>query len=377
LADYGADVIKIEKPLEGDPARKMGPFFKDIQHYEKSGLFLHLNFNKRGITLNLKTETGVDIVKNMVKDVDIVVENFRPGVMENLGLSYETLEKINPELVMTSISNFGQTGPYRDYKASELVMNGYHAMQYLGLPEREPQTMSGYLTQYQTGLSAAMVTMAAFLGSRYKGIGQHVDISIMETLLSSCDRKSAYTGAYSYAGLIAKREVIMTMGIGPLGAFECKDGYVQASIVTPKHWTSFCLLLERLYGDNISERFPSAWDLSKKEEFDAVCTPFFLEHTRSEIHAFAREARIAIAPMYTAEDVVKDFHLHERGFFVEVDHPVVGKTVQTGAPFKMSDTPWRMRRPAPVLGQHNEEVYSQMLGYTKQDLLTLSEMCVI
>jgi crotonobetainyl-CoA:carnitine CoA-transferase CaiB-like acyl-CoA transferase len=313
----------------------------------------------------------------MVKDVDIVVENFSPGVMENLGLSYKTLEKINPALVMTSISNFGQTGPYRDYKASELIMNGYHAMQYLGNPEREPQTLSGYLTQYQTGVAAASVSMAAFLGARYKGIGQHVDISIMESMLHSCDRKITYFAAYSYAGLISQREPIGAIGLGPLGAYQCKDGYVQASIVTPKHWAKFCGLLESVYGDNIVERFPSAWELEKKEEFYAVCIPFFLEHTKSEIHVMAREAGIAIAPMNTTEDVVNDPHLNERGFFIEVDHPVAGKIVQTGAPFKMSETPWQIRRPAPLLGQNNEEVYGQMLEYTKEDLLRLAEMGII
>ena len=135
--------------------------------------------------------------------------------------------------------------------------------------------------------------------------------------------------------------------------------------------------MERLYGNKVLDRFPNSWDISKKEEFDTVCTPFFLEHTKSEIHAMAREAKIAIAPMNTTEDLVKDVHLHEREFFVEVDHPVTGKTVQTGAPFKMSDTPWQLRRPAPLLGQHNEEVYGQILGYTKQDLVQLSKMGII
>ena len=377
LADYGADVIKIENPVGGDPARRIGPHFQDTPHHEKSGLFFHLNLNKRSITLDLKTATGVDIFKKMVKDVDIVVENFRPGVMESFGLSYETLEKINPALVMTSISNFGQTGPYRDYKASELVMNGFHVMSMLGLPEREPQTMSGNLTQYATGLSAAMVTMAALLDARYGGIGQYIDISVLDTMLGHGDRKLAYTMAYSYAGLIGEREPIYNLGVAPLGAFECKDGYVQVSVVTQDHWTIFCGILERLYGGNLVERFPSPWDLSLKEEFDAVFIPFLLEHTKSEIHAMAREARIAIAPLNTVEDLAKDPHLNERGFFTEVNHPVVGKVIQTGAPFKMSETPWQIKRPAPLLGQHNEEVYSQMIGYTKEDVLKLHDMGVI
>jgi crotonobetainyl-CoA:carnitine CoA-transferase CaiB-like acyl-CoA transferase len=278
---------------------------------------------------------------------------------------------------MTSISNFGQTGPYRDYKASELVMNGFHAMQYLGIPEREPQSMTGYLVQCEAGMTAATVTLAAFYGAVYKGIGQYVDISMLETVLSSADRKTTYIGVYTYTGLIAQRQMIFVQGIAPIGAFQCKDGYVQASIITPQHWTKFCGLLERLYGDNIVERFPSAWDIDKREEFDAVVTPFFLEHTKSEIHTMAREVGIAITPMSNASDLVNDPHLREREFFVEVDHPVVGKMIHTGAPFRMSETPWQMRRPAPLLGQHNEEVYGQMLGYTKQELMKLHELCIM
>jgi len=139
LADYGADVLKVEMPGEGDPARKLGPFFKDDPHPEKSGLFLYLNTNKKGITLNLKSSWGNDVIKELVKDVDILVESFSPDVMERLGLSYEDLEKINPRLLFTSISNFGQFGPYRDYKASELIIYGMGgAMNESGLPDREP-----------------------------------------------------------------------------------------------------------------------------------------------------------------------------------------------------------------------------------------------
>ena len=152
LADYGADVLKVEKPGSGDPTRKMGPFLGDEPHPDKSSLFLHLNTSKRGITLDLKTQTGKKIFRQLVKDVDILVENFSPGVMPSLGLDYKELEKITPKLVMTSISNFGQTGPYRDFKASELIIYGMGgAMNETGMFDRYPLKKAGNVVQYQVG----------------------------------------------------------------------------------------------------------------------------------------------------------------------------------------------------------------------------------
>ena len=164
LADYGADVIKIEKPGEGDPARKFPPFLNDEPDPEKSGLFLHLNTSKKGITLNLKSNEGKKIFSRLVEKADLVVENFSPGVMERIGLDYPTLEKINPRLVMVSISNFGQTGPYRGFKASELVLNAMGTpMKSCGNNQREPLKMGGRVVQYQGGALAAVSAMGGLL----------------------------------------------------------------------------------------------------------------------------------------------------------------------------------------------------------------------
>jgi len=201
FADYGADVIKVERPGEGDPARGTGPFFQDDPHPEKSGLFLHLNTNKKSITLNLKSETGKRILKELVKDVDILVESFSPRVMPSLGLDYEVLEKVNPNLVMTSISNFGQTGPYQDFKMSELILSGMGGDMYsCGLPDREPVKMGANIVQYQVGTMAATATVFAFYAARYQGVGQHVDVSMMETQLGTIDRRAPELLAYQYVG---------------------------------------------------------------------------------------------------------------------------------------------------------------------------------
>jgi crotonobetainyl-CoA:carnitine CoA-transferase CaiB-like acyl-CoA transferase len=201
LADFGADVIKIERPGEGDPARKMGPFPHGKAHPERCGLFLHLNTNKKGITLNLKSHKGRKIFKELVKFVDIVVESFSPRVMPSLGLSYENLKRVNPSLVMTSISNFGHNGPYRDFKASEIVEYAMGGEMYsTGIEGREPLKLGGNVVQYQAGTIAAVATMGALFAARYQGVGQHVDVSIMETQAGTVDRRLQHLLAYAYGG---------------------------------------------------------------------------------------------------------------------------------------------------------------------------------
>ena len=191
LADFGADVIKIERPDTGDFSRAAGPFVQDTPDLEKSGLFLYLNTNKRSIVLDLKTSQGVEAVKELVRTADVLVENFRPGVMAELGLDYEVLSNLNPNLVMTSISNFGQTGPYRDYLASELTLFAMGGrMHATGLPDRYPLKLGGNHVQYQAGNVAAMATLFAWYADRYRGMGgQQVDISIFETQVGSINMR--------------------------------------------------------------------------------------------------------------------------------------------------------------------------------------------
>ena len=227
LADFGADVIKVEKPGTGDYARQMGPFPGDVPHDEKSGLFLHLNTNKRSIVVDLKSDGGVELVKELVRGADVLVENFRPGVMEGLGLDYATLEKINPNLVMTSISNFGQTGPYRDYLASELTLFGMgNRMHSLGLPEKYPIRLGASHVQYQAGNVGAMTTLFALQGRDHKEMGgQHIDISIFETQTGSFNMRMPSLLQYAYTGERGKRLGGMRMGY-PSGVYPCLDGNV-------------------------------------------------------------------------------------------------------------------------------------------------------
>jgi crotonobetainyl-CoA:carnitine CoA-transferase CaiB-like acyl-CoA transferase len=375
FADYGADVIKVEKPGEGDPARRMGPFFNDDPHPEKSGLFLHLNTNKRSITLNLKGETGKRILKELVKDVDILVENFSPHVMPSLGLDYETLEKINPELVMTSISNFGQTGPYRDFKASELIIYGMGgAMCTTGVGDCEPVKKGMNVIQYQGGNTAATATMIALYAARAQGLGQHVDISLLETQMAAIDRRMSELLAYEYNKELTPRMDIAGLLQYPYGIFPCSDGYVDVA-----GGFMFLNRIEGVLGMPLMETYGgmNQFNVERREEFlTTIWYPWVMERTRREIVEACQAERVFSAPINTTEDLLNEPQFQERGFWVEVDHPAVGKVTYPGRPALSAELPWMLRRPAPLLGEHNEEIYAS-LGYTREDLVKLREGGVI
>ncbi len=380
LADYGADVIKIERPGKGDLARKLGPFPGNVPHTEKSGLFLYLNTNKRGITLNLKSSTGKKIFKKLLRGVDILIESFSPRVMPSLGLSYEALEKINPKLVMTSVSNFGQTGPYRDYKSSEIIIDGMgHAMFSQGEADREPVRMGGHLTQMGGGMMAAVATMVALFSNRRDGIGQHVDVSLMEVQLNSIDRRAQCLVGHAYNPTEISSRTSYATGIGfPFGNFPCADGYFSvAGGAVAGMWEKVVAMLDmpELLED---PRFCTLEAQTHPENYEAfmeILLPWSMQRTKAEIVKIGQGKRAVVLPVNTAEDLVNDPHMIARGSFVEIDHPVVGKVKYPGAPFRINDS-FRIRRPAPLLGQHNEEVYGQ-LGYSTEDLVKLRRSGII
>jgi crotonobetainyl-CoA:carnitine CoA-transferase CaiB-like acyl-CoA transferase len=379
LADYGAEVLKIERPDGGDPARRYGPFPHDEPHSEKSALFLHLNTNKRGITLNLKTLAGKDLFTEMVRQVDVVVENFSPRVMPSLGLAYETLERLNPRLVMTSISNFGQSGPYRDYKAQDILIYAMGGpMQQTGVAEREPIKMAGNLMQYHTGTMAATATLVGVYGAQLQGVGQHIDVSLFETHAGTVDRRSTFLTAYAYAGEAIRRQDSGAQGMLPRGIYPCQDGYVCIH-VTSEWWPRLVRMLGRPdLLTNPKFATPAArMNVAHQGEFAALFYPWLLERTKQEIMEQAQAARVLATAVNTPADALKDRHFRAREFFVEVDHPEAGCVTQPGPPFRMAETPWCIRRCAPRLGQHNEEIYSGMLGLSREELMVLREQGVI
>lgn len=380
FADFGAEVIKIEKPNGGDVARRLGPFPGDVPHPEKSGLFLHLNTNKKSVTLNLTTATGKKILRELVKDADVLVENYAPQTSQALGITYAEMEKINPRLLMVSITNFGQFGPYRDYKATDMLIYAAGGLLYVtgDGPDREPAKIANYAPLYYGGNAAAALTMAAFYGARYHGLGQHVDISLMEQIAGSMDRGGPQLLGVAYSGtvMMQRADVVRTSILPPAQALPSEDGYVWPNL-NMGMWPKFLQVLGR--SDLATDPDYSGinlYNMERTPEIDAIILGYTMERRKQEIMEAAQGLGVAVTAIKTVAEAFHDPHLRERGYFVETEHPVAGEFEALGAPFKMSKTPWQAGR-APLLGEHNLEILCDRLGYSKQDLALLRSQGVI
>ena len=333
LADYGADVIKVERPGEGDGARRLGPFSNDEPHLEKSGMFLHLNTNKRSVALDLKTKEGQRMALDLVDRCDAVVESFRPGTMARFGLDYPRVRAVKPSLVMTSISNFGQTGPYRDYRGSDIVFYGMGGEMYsTGLEDREPLHIGANVLLYQAGTAAAVGTMGALAAARGQGVGQHVDVSIMETQLASIDRRMTALLAYQYTGEVTRRVPMSSIGF-PIGVYPCSDGYVTfmgGNVYFPR--------VVRMLGEPEFLLDPKWYEpdaqlnLDLKYEFEEYFIPWCMERTRAQVWQSAQEARVLSGPLNAIADLAGDRNFRERRVFIEIDHPEAGRLEYPGRP---------------------------------------------
>ncbi|MHB8575209.1 MAG: CaiB/BaiF CoA transferase family protein [Dehalococcoidia bacterium] len=356
LAGFGADVIKIERP-QGDPARRLGPFKDGDPSPEKSGLFFYLNCDKRSVVLDLKTQAGKAELAKLTTMADLVVESFRPGVLDRLGCGWEFLHAIKPSLPLVSISNFGQTGPYRDYRLTELVLYGFAGEMYsMGMTEREPVKMAGTAALFESGSAIAVACAGALFASRRFGIGQHVDVSLAETHLGGVDRRHATAIAYQYSG--RKNERAAGAGTGmPQGIYHCADGYVD--------FTNAGLRADRILDmlrDTDWAAQPRFMDPTQRldpaiiDEWNAHFIVWCFERTKREIWAEARRARVLCGPLFTMAELYADEHFRDRGFWSSIEHPVLGEVHMPGRPLLMSRGGWALRRPAPLLGQHTDAV---------------------
>ena len=377
LSDFGADVVKVERPEKGDYARTMGPFPQDVPHPEKSGIFLFLNTNKRGITLDLKTPAGVEALKRLAKDADVLVESYRPGVMDRLGLGYDVLKAINPNLIVTSVSNFGQTGPYKDYRASELTLFAMgNRMTASGLPERPPIKLGGNHVQYQAGNNAAMATLFAWYAREHQGMGgQQVDVSIMETQMASINMRLLGLVQYQYTGDRGLRLGAVRAGY-PSGPYPCLDGYVSVSGGGQRFpRIAGTVDMPELANDPRYASPEGQADLDAREEFEGtIWLPWLLQHTVQEVVEKGQANELLIAPILTIDQVVDNNpQLEARKYFVEIDHPEAGKIKYPGAPIVTEGNWWRVHRPAPLQGQHNQEILGGELGYSEDEVKRLGQ----
>jgi crotonobetainyl-CoA:carnitine CoA-transferase CaiB-like acyl-CoA transferase len=377
MADLGADVIKVEPPGTGERARQHGPFPGGTRHPEKSGLFLYLNTNKRGVTLDLTTRRGQDILADLAGDVDLLVHNCHPTTMSAQGLDYERLARRNPRLTMVSITPFGLTGPYCDYQATDLTLWNAGGIAYLngGGPEAEdlpPLRAFGQQAEFQGGLNAAVAALGALFVAMREGRGQHVSISIQECLAAILELTFEY---WPYMGLVASR--LGRKPIEPLDFFECRDGWIFVCCVEEHQWRT---LVDVLGNPEWAELELFENRLTRAANYDALKL-FLQEGIREwrvdELYKAGQARRVPLAPVSTMADLFASEHLKSRGFFAVVDHPNAGAFGYPGAPYKLALTPWEIRRPAPLIGQHNAEIYGQQLGMTETDLRALRDEGVI
>ena len=373
LAEMGAQVIKVEPPGLGDSARQAGPFPGDIPNPEASGLFLYLNTGKKSITLDLKSVTGQQILKRLVERADILVESFVPGAMEELGLGYSALEKINRGLIMASITPFGQTGPYKDYKSEDLItfaMGGN--MSLVGDPDRAPVKLPGTMTHYFAGVHTFSGTMVALLYRELSGEGQYIDVSMMEVVASHAN--SAYLN-YAYEGEILTRTGNTAPHQGGIAQVQpTQDDWLILVAVAP--WPSFCELIEK--PELVSDpRFATREEGVKHgPELSEMLAQFTRAHPKEELFQRAQERRVAWAPINTVADLLTSPQLQSRDFFKEIGHPVASALMYPGNPVRLGDSSTVYQR-APLLGEHNKEVYAELLGYSKEDVVNLREVGVI
>lgn len=368
LGAFGAEVVKVENPRGGDPARQAGPFPDGARHSECSALFLYLNTNKKSITLDMDHPSGVALLKSLAENADVLVENSPPGTLDRRGLSYAALASVNPGIVVASMSDFGQTGPYRHFKGGRLVGNALSGYAYInGDPDREPLAGGGDQPAYQSGIHGYSGVLAALLQRETTGAGQHIDVAAMECMASL---HQFTLNRYAYSKMIQKRAGNRYMFSHPITLYPCRDGYVSISPSTEDQAERMLIMMDML--DLLEdERFKTGYHrLVYADEFDARVKPWFLEREKADIVELCQEFRIPAAVVNNLKDLLDDPQYQARGFFTVLDHPVAGALPYAAAPFKMTETPAMPER-APLLGEHNDEIYMGELGMTSKELAAM------
>ncbi|MFC1964248.1 CaiB/BaiF CoA transferase family protein [Chloroflexota bacterium] len=381
LAGLGADVIKVEKP-GGDRTRNIGPFYHNIPHPEKSLYWFFHNLNKRGITLELENKDGLRLFKKLAARTDFIIESFHPGYLGSLGLGYQELSQINPKLIMISITPFGQTGPYRDYEADDLVsqaMGGY--MTFMGDEDRPPIRITVPQSYLHASGCAAVAALIALYYRHSSGEGQHIDVSLEDVVI-----RALFTEPWEWelnhflvtrAGPRVRRQSMTSRQV-----WDCKDGQVGYRIILGPYSKSLRGVAELMKEEGIplgpfanmdwNNLDYSKLDQGIMNEWEKTVSAYFMKHTKAELFEKSKEKRLYLAPSYDARELTEFEQLKARGVWVGIEHEELGETITYfGPPVKLSLTPWQMKRRAPLIGEHNQEVYQGELGLTPQELTWL------
>jgi crotonobetainyl-CoA:carnitine CoA-transferase CaiB-like acyl-CoA transferase len=362
LAGLGAEVIKVERPGAGDVSRRATSGLEGISDPEQSALFLYLNTSKKSITLDVGSRTGATILRRLAQESDLLIESFPPGYLDRLGLGYATLAELNPSLIYTSVTAFGQSGPYHELKGSELIAQAMGGLMHtIGLPDREPLKIGGNAASYTTGISAFSATMIALYVRDVQGYGQHVDVSAMETLAVAQIHSSIQ---YQFGRTPRRRE-------SPL--VRAQDGWVSPGLergVRQDTWPRVCDMIGRPdLKDHPAFSTPEA-RREHQQDLLAILSRWTATQPKEEIYHLLQELRSVAGYVATVEDLFTSRQLVARQFFQLIDHPSTGKALYPGAPFRIQGDTWRNDR-APLLGEHNWEIYGGRLGLSTADCARL------
>ncbi|WP_371366065.1 Acetyl-CoA:oxalate CoA-transferase [Sporomusa rhizae] len=370
FADFGANVIKIEAPKGGDDSRAFGPFVG-----KESAYFMSLNRGKRSMTLNLKEAKAKEIFKEMVKKADVVLENYRPGTMEKLGLGYDVLKEINPKIIYTACSGFGHTGPYSSKPAYDVIVQGMGGiMSITGQEGGEPTRVGASVGDVTAGLFAVIGTLTALYTREVTEIGQKVDVAMLDCQVAILENAIA---RYVTSGVAPQPIGNRHPSITPFEAFKAKDGYIIIAVGNDRLWSDFCNLINRpdLIQD---ERFVTNPKRTENQKaLKAILDTVFPEKAVDEWIAALDNAGIPCGPINTIDRVMNNEQIIARDMIVETDHPTAGKVKMAGVPIKMSETPGTIERPAPLLGQHTEEILSEVLGISSEEVAQLKAQNVL
>jgi len=390
LADLGADVIKVEPP-GGCAAREIGPFYNDIPHPEKSLFWFAYNANKRGITLNIECKDGREMLKRLVATADIVIESFAPGYMKDLGLGYDDLCRIKSDIILTSITPFGQDGPYKNFQASDLVCWSMGGFAYLTGDRDRPPVQISFPQAYLTGANEASVaTMVALYYREISGEGQHVDVSIQASVAKDMMNAPLFweEGGVNI-GRAGPFRIGLSLTTGQRVIWRCKDGEVSFFFWGGKAGARVNRsLVEYMDEDGIA---PESMKEMEWETFDmATATEelfnnfsrhvgrFFLSHTKKELFEKAVQRKMTLYPVQDVADIASDPHLKERGFWEGLEHPELkGQVLYPNPPFILSEELRKGERRAPLIGEHNEEIYRGELEIPREEMVKLKELGAI
>ena len=363
LSDLGADVIKIERPEGGDMARGTGPFIDGESSY-----FLSLNRGKRSVVLDLKTQRGIDVFLELAQECDVLVENFVPGVMDRLDLGYDVVKERNPRIIYTSVSGFGQTGPYQHRPALDVIVQGMGGiMSITGEPGGRPIRPGASIGDIVAGLFTAIGILAALQEREKSGLGQRIDVAMMDCQVALLENAFA---RYFATGEIPKplgtRHPVTT----PFQAFETKDSYITVAFVggAKDQWPLFCAAIDRV-GLIDDERFRTSW--SRTQHYDELI-PILIEvmkrKTSEDWLRELSEAGIPCGPINNIEQVAKDPQISARNMIAELPHPKVGSVRVVNTPIKLSRTVAGAEKPAPALGEHTKPVLKELLGLKDEEI---------